>query len=429
MTGNAAEQAAQAGLQTQMHALGDAAVAAGRGLATASAQAKETALLRAAESLRQNTDTLTAANQRDLETGRARGLSEAQLDRLELTDKRIEAMASGLETIAALPDPVGATLAQWRVPSGLEIARVSTPIGVIGIIYESRPNVTADAAGLCIKAGNAAVLRGGSESYHSAGAILDCLHEGLAAAGLPEAAVQRVPTTDREAVGILLTMDSHVDLIVPRGGRGLVERVKAESRMPVLAHLEGVNHSYVQASADPGMVRSVIHNAKMRRPGICGATETVLIDRDALESHLPGILDDLAAAGCELRGDATIQAADSRVAAAIEADWDTEYLAPIVSLKAVDSLDAAVAHVNAHGSGHTEAILTGDESAADTFCQRVDAAIVMVNASTQFADGGEFGMGAEIGIATDRTVPRGPIGAVELTSYKSVVRGTGQTRP
>jgi len=429
MTANAADHTHATDLQSQMHALGEAAVAAGRTLATASADAKETALLRAADALRRNTDSLKAANQRDLETGRARGLTEAQLDRLELTDKRIAAMASGLETIAALPDPVGAELARWRVPSGLDIARVSTPIGVIGIIYESRPNVTADAAGLCIKAGNAAILRGGSESYHSSGAILDCLHEGLAAAGLPEAAVQRVPTTDREAVGVLLTMDRHVDLIVPRGGRGLVERVKAESRMPVLAHLEGVNHTYVQASCDPGMARSVIHNAKMRRPGICGATETVLIDRNALESHLPGILDDLAAAGCELRGDIVVQAADTRVGPASEADWDTEYLAPVVSVKVVDSLDEAVAHVNAHGSGHTEAILTGDDTAAETFCQGVDAAIVMVNASTQFADGGEFGMGAEIGIATDRTVPRGPIGAAELTSYKSVVRGSGQTRP
>jgi glutamate-5-semialdehyde dehydrogenase len=306
---------------------------------------------------------------------------------------------------------------------------VATPIGVIGIIYESRPNVTADAAGLCIKSGNAAILRGGSESYHSAEAILNSIRDGLAAAGLPELAAQRVPTTSRDAVGILLGMDQHVDVIIPRGGKGLIERVRADSRIPVLAHLEGVNHTYVQASAAPEMARQVVHNAKMRRPGICGATETLLIDRDAVPTHLDGIVSDLLAAKCEVRGDDAICGADQRVLPVHPGDWDAEFLAPIISVRMVDTLDDAVAHINRHGSGHTEAILTADETAARAFTERVDAAIVMVNASTQFADGGEFGMGAEIGIATGKLPPRGPVGAAELTTYKYVVHGTGQTRP
>ena len=414
--------------QTMMD-LGAAARAAAHALAVAPAETKNAALRAAAARLRAQAAAVAEANARDVEAAKARGMDAAMLDRLALTPERIGGMADGLEVVADLPEPAGRTLAAWDRPNGLRIARVAVPIGVIGIIYESRPNVTADAASLCIKSGNAAILRGGSESYHTAGAILACLSAGLAEAGLPEAAVQRVPTTDREAVGILLSMDSHVDVIVPRGGKGLIERVRAESRVPVLAHLEGVNHTYVQASCDPVSAREVVLNAKMRRPGICGATETLLIDRDAVATHLDGILTALLDAGCEVRGDAAICAADSRVVPVQDGDWDTEFLAPVISVKRVSDLDEAVAHVNRHGSGHTEAILTGDDAAAEAFSARVDAAIVMVNASTQFADGGEFGMGAEIGIATGKLPPRGPVGAAELTSYKYVVTGTGQTRP
>jgi glutamate-5-semialdehyde dehydrogenase len=416
-------------LYHEMIELGDAARAASQALATARADQKTAALREAAASLRRRADRVHEANVKDVEAARARGMDGAILDRLQLTQERIEGMAAGLEAIADLPEPTGQTLAEWDRPNGLHIARVAVPIGVVGIIYESRPNVTADAAGLCIKSGNAAILRGGSESYHSAGAILDCLRDGLAAAGLPELGVQRVPTTNRDAVGLLLGMDRHVDVIVPRGGKSLIERVRAESRIPVLAHLEGVNHTYVQASADPEMARKVVHNAKMRRPGICGATETLLIDRDAVNTHLEPIVSDLLAAKCEVRGDDAICGADERVLPVHPGDWDTEFLAPIISVKMVDTLDDAVAHINHHGSGHTEAILTGDDAAAQAFTERVDAAIVMVNTSTQFADGGEFGMGGEIGIATGKLPPRGPVGAAELTSYKYVVRGAGQIRP
>ena len=419
----------EASLRDRMLGLGAAARQAAHSLAAAEDARKTTALRTAAARLRARAGEVQTANGRDMDAARARGLDAALLDRLELTPQRIEGMAAGLEAIADLPDPTGRTLAEWDRPNGLKIARVSVPFGVVGIIYESRPNVTADAAGLCIKAGNAAILRGGSESYHSAGAILACLHEGLAAAGLSDAAVQRVPTTDRTAVGMLLGMDEYVDVIVPRGGKSLIERVRTESRIPVLAHLDGNNHIYVQVSCDPDMACAVVHNAKLRRPGICGAVETVLIDRAAVESHLPRLIDTLAGAGCEVRGDATVRAADARVVAATGDDWDTEFLAPVVAMKVVESLGEAIAHVNCHGSGHTEAILTGDDAAAAAFTARVDAAIVMVNASTQFADGGEFGMGAEIGIATGKLPPRGPVGAAELTGYKYVVRGTGQTRP
>ncbi len=416
-------------LYHEMIELGETARAAAHAMAVARPTQKEHALNAAAASLRRRSPEILEANARDLEAAKSGGLSAAMLDRLELSDRRIEAMAAGLESVAALPEPVGSTLAEWERPNGLRIARVSVPIGVVGIIYESRPNVTADAAGLCIKSGNAAILRGGSESRHSSAAILDCLRDGLAAAGLPEAAVQPVPTQDRAAVGLLLGMNRHVDVIVPRGGKGLIERVRAEARMPVLAHLEGVNHTYVQASCDPEMARRVVFNAKMRRPGVCGATETLLIDHAALKSHLPGIVEDLLAAGCELRGDQSVCGAEQRMLPARPEDWDMEYLAPILSVKMVETVDEAIAHVNRHGSGHTEAILTGDEAAARRFAEQVDAAIVMVNASTQFADGGEFGMGAEIGIATGKLPPRGPVGAAELTSYKYVVRGAGQTRP
>jgi len=429
VTGGGAVDAIDEGLHDQMRGLGAAAREASLSVAAASAARKARALHAAAARLRDQAEAVQAANHQDLAAARAAGLDPALLDRLELTEARIEAMAAGLEAIAELPEPTGRTLAEWTRPNGLKIARVSVPLGVIGIIYESRPNVTADAAGLCIKSGNAAILRGGSESYHSAGAILACLHHGLAEAGLSRAAVQRVPTTDRAAVGLLLAMDDYVDVIVPRGGKGLIERVRAESRIPVLAHLEGNNHTYVQASANPDMACAVVQNAKLRRPGICGATETVLIDRAAVGTHLLPLIETLADAGCEIRGDATVQGADPRVVPASGDDWDTEFLAPIVAMKVVDSLQAAIVHINHHGSGHTEAILTRDDAAAETFATRVDAAIVMVNASTQFADGGEFGMGAEIGIATGKLPPRGPVGAAELTGYKYVVRGSSQTRP
>jgi glutamate-5-semialdehyde dehydrogenase len=414
-------------LETQMQGVGQRAREAALALAKADDTTKTAALNAAAAALRRRADELQQANRADVEA--AKGLSEAMVDRLKLSDDRIEAMAAGLETIAQLPDPVNATLAQWERPNGLKIARVSVPIGVIGIIYESRPNVTADAGGLCLKAGNAAILRGGSESWHSSGVILDCLREGLETAGLPADALQRPPTADRENVGHMLAMAETIDLIVPRGGKGLIQRVMEDSRVPVLAHLEGVNHTYVQASVDVQQAVSVVHNAKLRRPGICGATEKLLLDRDALETHLGPIVDDLTAAGCELRGDATVCAQDDRIRPATAEDWDTEYLAPILTIAAVDGLETAIQHINRHGSGHTEAILTADDAAAERFGREVDAAICMVNASTQFADGGEFGMGAEIGISTGRLHARGPVGAQQLTSYKYVVRGAGQTRP
>jgi glutamate-5-semialdehyde dehydrogenase len=416
-------------LAAEMAALGAEARAAAEQLAVTDDETKARALRAAAAAIRANQVAILAANRIDMAAAREKGLTPALLDRLELTPERIGAMAVGLEEIARFPDPIGRVLAEWQRPNGLAIAKVAVPLGVIGIIYESRPNVTADAGGLCLKSGNAAILRGGSESFESSGAILDCLQQGLAEAGLPTAAIQRVPTSDRAAVGMLLTMNESVDIIIPRGGKGLIERVYAESKIPVLAHLEGLCHSYVDRAADPAMARKVVVNAKMRRTGICGATETLLVDRPALETHLPGILDDLAAAGCELRGDAAVQALDPRVVAATPEDWDTEYLAPILAIKTVDGVDEAIAHINSHGSHHTEAIITEDPAAAERFVERVDAGIVMVNASTQFADGGEFGMGAEIGISTGKLHARGPVGAEQLTSYKYVVRGTGQARP
>ncbi|MGF1594191.1 MAG: glutamate-5-semialdehyde dehydrogenase [Kiloniellaceae bacterium] len=419
----------QEDLQGAMTALGRAARAAAAVLALADPETKNRALHAAARAIRTQAETIAAANARDMAAARAKGVTPALLDRLELTPERIEAMARGVEEVAALPDPVGRTLAEWDRPNGLKIARVSVPLGVVGIIYESRPNVTADAGALCLKAGNAAILRGGSESFHSAGAILDCLQAGLKAAGLPETAVQRIPTTDRAAVGILLTMTDFVDVIVPRGGRGLIERVQRESRIPVFSHLDGMVHSYVHEAADPEMARAVVVNAKMRRTGICGATETLLVDRALADSLLPALLNDLAAAGCAVRGDATVRRAMPGAEAATEADWETEYLAPIIAVKVVAGLDEAIDHINRHGSHHTEAIITEDSTAAARFLDEVDAGIVMHNASTQFADGGEFGMGAEIGISTGKLHARGPVGAEQLTSYKYKVRGQGQTRP
>ena len=416
-------------LEAAMHELGESARAAARALATVPRAAKDRALLAGAESLRANSATILEANARDLGAARERGLRPALLDRLALDQAGIEAMAAGLEAVAALDDPVGQEIARWQRPNGLDIARVRVPLGVVGIIYESRPNVTADAGALCLKAGNAAILRGGSESFHSSRAILACLQEGLEAAGLPVSAIQSLPTTDRAAVGILLTMTDFVDVIVPRGGPSLIERVQKESRIPVLAHRDGLCHVYLDAGADPAMARAITVNAKMRRTSVCGAAETLLVDRAAAERLLPGVIEDLIAAGCALRGDAAVQAMDPRVTAASPADWSTEYLDAILSIKLVDGVAGAIEHINRYGSHHTDTIVTADDAAAARFLREVDSAIVLHNASTQFADGGEFGMGAEVGISTGRLHARGPVGVEQLTSYKYLVRGSGQIRP
>jgi glutamate-5-semialdehyde dehydrogenase len=416
-------------LEDEMHALGQRARKAAGILARATTAQKDQALRAAAASLRAHRDSLLAANAEDVAAAKARGLDAAMLDRLVIDAKRVEAMATGLEEIAGLPDPVGRMDAEWTRPNGLLIQRVRVPLGVIGIIYESRPNVTADSGGLCLKSGNAAILRGGSESARSSRAILACLAEGLESAGLPAAAIQLVPTQDRAAVGILLRMDDFIDVIVPRGGRSLIERVAAESRIPMLKHLDGNCHTYIDAGADLAKARKIVLNAKMRRTGVCGATETLLVDRKIVATHLKPLLDDLIAAGCAVRGDAEAQRRDPRVTPASESDWSTEYLAPIISVRIVDGVDAAIAHIERYGSHHTEAIVTEDTAAAERFLAGIDSAIVIVNASTQFADGGEFGMGAEIGISTGKLHARGPVGVAELTSYKFVVRGDGQVRP
>jgi glutamate-5-semialdehyde dehydrogenase len=416
-------------LEREMLALGTAARAAAAALALAPRAAKDDALLAAATALRSGEGVVLDANARDMAAARAKRLGGALLDRLELNPKRVAAMAEGLETVAALEDPVGAELARWRRPNGLDIARVRVPLGVVGIIYESRPNVTADAGALCLKSGNAAILRGGSESFHSSRAIVAALAHGLARAGLPPAAIQLVPTTDRAAVGHLLRMAEQVDVIVPRGGRSLIERVMAESRVPVLAHLEGNCHTYLHASADPAMAVAVAVNGKLRRTGVCGATETLLVDRDAAGRLLPPVLGALVEAGCEIRGDAEVRRLEPRALAASEQDWRTEYLDAILAVRTVAGLDEAIAHVNGYGSHHTDCIVAADGEAAARFLREVDSAIVLHNASTQFADGGEFGMGAEIGIATGRLHARGPVGVEQLTSYKYLVRGTGQVRP
>ena len=412
-----------------MRRIGADARAAARMLANASTEAKNAALRGSADSLRTRADAILAANRKDMEAGEQKGLSKALLDRLALDDQRIEAMARGLVDIAGLPDPVGEVMARWKRPNGLDISRVRVPLGVIGMIYESRPNVTADAGGLCLKAGNAVILRGGSESFHSSGAIMASLTDGLKAGGLPEAAIQLVPTTDRAAVGEMLRMTEFIDVIVPRGGKSLIERVSAESKVPLFKHLEGICHTYVDAAADADMARKVVLNAKMRRTGICGTTETLLVDKRVAGTHLPPIIEELIAAGCEVRGDAATCALDERVVPATDADWKTEYLDAIISVAVVDGVDAAVDHIARHGSQHTESIITEDAETAEDFLNRVDSAIVMVNASTQFADGGEFGMGAEIGISTGKLHARGPVGVEQLTSFKYMVRGTGQCRP
>ncbi len=416
-------------LEATMQELGESARAAARTLATVPREAKDRALLAGAERLRADSATILEANARDLGAARERGVRTSLLDRLALDAARIEAMAAGLEAVAALDDPIGQEMARWQRPNGLDIARVRVPLGVVGIIYESRPNVTADAGALCLKAGNAAILRGGSESFHSSGAILACLQEGLEAAGLPASAIQCVPTTDRAAVGVLLTMNDLVDVIVPRGGPSLIERVQKESRIPVLAHRDGICHVYLDAAADPAMARAITLNAKMRRTSVCGAAETLLVDRAGASRLLPGVIEDLALAGCALRGDAAAQAIDQRVAPASAADWSTEYLDAILAIRVVDGVAGAIDHVNRYGSHHTDTIVTGDATAAERFLREVDSAIVLHNASTQFADGGEFGMGAEVGISTGRLHARGPVGVEQLTSYKYVVRGSGQIRP
>ena len=416
-------------LHDAMTKLGDAARESVRELSCVPADVKNRALREAAKAIRDSTPILAAANVMDMKAAEAKGITGSMLDRLLLTDSRIEAMAKGLEEVAELDDPVGAIMAEWPRPNGLHIQRVRVPLGVIGIIYESRPNVTADAGALCLKSGNAVILRGGSESFHSSTAIMECLRTGLRAANLPIASIQMVPTTDRAAVGEMLTMIGHIDIIIPRGGKSLIERVQTESRIPVIAHLDGNCHVFVDRAADPTMAIDIIRNAKMRRPGICGAAESLLIDRSRAPDLLPGIIKALSEAGCEIRGDEETQALDKIVLKASEQDWDTEYLDAIISVKQVDGLDEAIDHINRHGSHHTDSIVTEDSVAAEKFLKDIDSAIVLHNASTQFADGGEFGMGAEIGISTGRLHARGPVGVEQLTTYKYVVRGDGQVRP
>ena len=412
-----------------MQALGTAAKNAARLLATVPTEKKNAALRLAAQAVRARSAEILAANARDLASATDRGLSKALLDRLTLNPDRVEGMAKGLDDVAALADPVGETIAEWDRPNGLHIARVRQPLGVIGIIYESRPNVTADAGALALKAGNAAILRGGSEAVNSNRAIMACLADGIEQAGLPKASIQLVPTQDREAVGIMLGMAGTIDVIVPRGGRSLVERVQNEARVPVFAHLDGICHTYVHAAADLDMARRIVVNAKMRRTGICGATECLLIDRAVLGTHLKPIVDDLLAKGCEVRGDAEARKADPRMVAATDADWGVEFLDAIIAVRTVGGLQEAMDHIARYGSSHTEAIITEDQAAAATFLNEVGSAILLHNASTQFADGGEFGMGAEIGISTGKMHARGPVGVEQLTTFKYVVKGDGQTRP
>jgi glutamate-5-semialdehyde dehydrogenase len=417
-------------IATLMDRIGRDAAAAAGVLALANTATKNLALTRIAMSLRARAPELLAANAKDMEAAKAKGLAAAMLDRLALDAVRVESMARGVEAIAALADPIGTTVAQWTRPNGLDIARVRVPLGVIGIIYESRPNVTCDAGALCLKSGNAAILRGGSESVFSSRAIHACLVEGLVAAGLPAACIQLVPTTDRAAVGHLLSsMTEYIDVVVPRGGKSLVARVQEEARVPVIGHLEGVCHVFVDRDANLTMARSITKNAKLRRTGVCGSAETLLVDAACAATHLSPLIKDLLDAGCEVRGDAEVQKVDPRVIAATEQDWYTEYLDSIIAARVVDGVDAAIEHIGKYGSAHTDSIVTANAATAQRFLDRVDSAIVLHNASTQFADGGEFGMGAEIGISTDRFHARGPVGVEQLTSYKYVVRGTGQIRP
>ncbi|HEY0291764.1 MAG TPA: glutamate-5-semialdehyde dehydrogenase [Hansschlegelia sp.] len=415
---------------TTMRAVGEKARAASRTLALAPAAAKKAALLAAARRLRENEPSILAANAADVAAAKASGVADSFIDRLTLTPARLAGVADGLEVVAGLPDPVGETIASWVRPNGLAIERVRTPLGVIGVIYESRPNVTADAGALALKAGNAAILRGGTDSFRSSAAIVAALREGLAEAGLPEDAVQLVPTRDRAAVGEMLAgLDGNIDVIVPRGGKGLVARVQSEARVPVFAHLDGNNHVFVAEGADLDMAREILLNAKMRRTGVCGAAETLLVDRAVAATHLAPLVLALIEAGCEIRGDAETRRLDPRVKPATEDDWRTEFLDAIIAVRVVDGLDGALAHIEAYGSHHTDAIVTADQALAERFLREVDSAIVLHNASTQFADGGEFGFGAEVGIATGRLHARGPVGVEQLTSFNYRVRGKGQTRP
>ena len=409
--------------------MGRAARAAASELANAGAERKNAALQAAAAAIRADADAILAANGDDVAKAEAAGLAAPMIDRARLDHDRLEAVAKGLEDIAALDDPVGSTIAEWTRPNGLRIQRVRTPLGVVGVIYESRPNVTCDAGGLCLKAGNAVILRGGREAINTNRALHRAMVAGLRAAGLPEASIQLVPTTDREAVGLMLRSAGLIDVIVPRGGKSLIARVQEEARMPVFAHLEGRCTVYVHAAADPEMAREIVVNAKMRRTSICGAAETLLVDRAVAGNLMKPILEDLFAAGCAVKGDAETQALDPRVQGAADADWDTEWLGPTISARVVDGLDDAIAHIRDHGSEHTDSIITGDEAAAAAFMARVNSAIVMHNASTQFADGGEFSMGAEIGIATGKMHARGPVGVEQLCSFKYLVHGSGQARP
>nr|WP_210329066.1 glutamate-5-semialdehyde dehydrogenase [Methylorubrum zatmanii] len=413
-----------------MAGIGRRARAASRAMALAPAQTKDLALRAIADQIRASAPAILRENARDVSAAEASGLSKAILDRLTLDEGRVAAIAEAVEKVASLADPVGRQLAAFERPNGLLIERISVPLGVVGVIFESRPNVTADAGALCLKAGNAAILRAGSDSHRTATAIAQAMSEGLTRAGLPADAIQLVPTRDRAAVGLMLTgLGGCVDVIVPRGGRSLVERVQAEAKVPVFAHLDGICHVYVAEGADLAMARTLLVNSKMRRTGICGAAETLLVDAAVAKTHLKPLVEALLEAGCAIRGDAATQATDPRVSPATDTDWRTEYLDAIISAKVVDGLDAAIAHIEANGSHHTDAIITDDTEAATRFLNEVDSAIVVHNASTQFADGGEFGFGAEIGIATGRMHARGPVGVEQLTTFKYRVHGSGQTRP
>lgn len=417
-------------LEEIMNAMGAQAAIAARELGRATTEQKNNALIAAAQNLRAQTEELLTANRLDMDIAKEAGLNNARLDRIALDAGRVESIAKALEDVAALPDPVGDVMARWDRPNGLDISRVRVPLGVIGVIYESRPNVTADAAALCLKSGNAVILRGSSEIQNSAKAVAACFDAALEGVGLPKTCVQLVPTPDREAVGMMLAgLEGTIDVIVPRGGKSLVERVQNDARVPVFSHLDGICHTYIHASADIEMAKDITLNAKLRRTGICGATETLLIDRQCADTHLKPLIEALLDEGCEVRGDEDVANVDKRVVPATAQDWDTEYLDSIISVKLIEGVEDAISHIASHGSGHTEAIIAEDASAAEAYLNGVDSAIVMHNASTQFADGGEFGMGAEIGIATGRFHARGPVGLEQLTTFKYQVRGSGQTRP
>ena len=418
-----------ASLEETMNAMGAQAAIAARELGRATTEQKNKTLIAAAQNLRAQTEELLTANRLDMDIAKEAGLNNARLDRIALDAGRVEGIAKALEDVAALPDPVGDVMARWDRPNGLDISRVRVPLGVIGVIYESRPNVTADAAALCLKSGNAVILRGSSEIQNSAKAVAACFDAALEGVGLPKTCVQLVPTPDREAVGMMLAgLEGTIDVIVPRGGKSLVERVQNDARVPVFSHLDGICHTYIHASADLEMAKDITLNAKLRRTGICGATETLLLDRQCAGTHLKPLVEALLDEGCEVRGDEDVASVDERVVMATAQDWDTEYLDSIISIKLIEGVEDAISHIASHGSGHTEAIISEDASAAEAYLNGVDSAIVMHNASTQFADGGEFGMGAEIGIATGRFHARGPVGLEQLTTFKYQVRGSGQTR-